>query len=290
MLKRISCIFGLFLAVAVLTTQAQKEKKTYELIYSDIQIIRQQLERLDQQVQQNQEDIQALSLQIAELLQATRLFRSEQASFQAEQKNIPSQYQVLMQRMDSIRNELALVAEKLIEIQRASLPSAVAEETDEEPPPEGQAEMEAPPQEQGEEQREEPPPSTLPPGLSPQEVYNMARSDYLKGNFQLAIESFSIYKDHFPESPLVDNALYWIGECYFSQQKYQEAISQFDDLILSYPQGDKIASAYLKKGISLMEMEKNEEALAVFKTLIGKFPLEEETRIAQQKIKDLGIR
>ncbi len=289
MWKRISCVFGLLLAVSILTTQAQKEKKTYELIYSDIQIIRQQLERLDQQVQQNQEDIQALSLQVAELLQATRLFRSEQASFQTEQKDIPAQYQVLLQRMDSIRTELALVAEKLIEIQRASLPSSSMQETVEEPLSEERTEAEAPPQERGEE-REEPPPSTLPPGLSPQEVYNMARSDYLRGNFQLAVESFSIYKDHFPESPLVDNALYWIGECYFSQQKYQEAISQFDDLILSYPQGDKIAAAYLKKGISLMEMDKNEEALAVFKTLIGKFPLEEETKIAQKKIKELGIR
>ncbi len=289
MWKRFFCSIGLLLTVTILITQAQKEKKTYELIYSDIQIIKQQLERLDQQVLQNQEDIRALSLQVAELLQATRLFRSEQTSFQAEQKDIPAQYQILLQRMDSIRSELALVAEKLIEIQRASLPVEATEEKVENPPSEQKTEAVPPPQEQGEE-REEPPLTTLPPGLSPQEVYNMARSDYLKGNFQLAIESFSIYKDHFPESPLVDNALYWIGECYFSQQKYQDAISQFDDLILSYPQGDKTAAAYLKKGISLMEMEKNEEAMAVFKTLIGKFPLEEETKIAQQKIKELGIR
>jgi len=289
MRKRISCGLCLLLVFSLFTVQAQKEKKTYELIYSDIQIIKQQLEKLGKQVEQNQEDIHALSQQIAELLQATRLYRSEQTNFQAEQKNIPAQYQILLQRMDSIRTELALVAEKLIEIQRASLPPETEGETAEDAPTEEQSEAETQVQKEGEE-LQDPPQSTLPPGLSPQEVYNMARSDYLRGNFQLAIESFTIYKDHFPESPLVDNALYWIGECYFSQQKYQEAIVQFDDLILSYPQGDKIAAAYLKKGISLMEMEKNEEALAVFKTLIGKFPLEEETKIAQQKIKELGIR
>lgn len=278
------------LAFSLLATQAQKEKKTYELIYSDIQIIKQQLERLDKQVQQNREDITALSQQIGELLQATRLYRNEQASFLAEQKNIPAQYQILMQRLDSLRTEVALVTEKLIEIQRASLAVVAAEGTEEETPPEEQTEVETQAGELEEQTEEETPPSELPPGVSPQELYNMARSDYLRGNFQLAIESFSLYKDNFKESPLVDNALYWIGECYFSQQNYQEAISQFDELILSYPQGDKIAAAYLKKGISLMELEKDEEALAVFKTLISKFPLEEETKIAQQKIKELGIR
>jgi tol-pal system protein YbgF len=125
--------------------------------------------------------------------------------------------------------------------------------------------------------------------LSPQEVYNLARSDYLKGNYQLAIEGFTIYIEHFPESPLADNAMYWIGECYFSQKEFEAAIDQFNQLILRYPEGDKIPAAYLKKGISLMELEQKEEALAVFRLLITKFPLEEETRIAQQKIKEIGI-
>ena len=134
---------------------------------------------------------------------------------------------------------------------------------------------------------EEKPKTTLPPNLSPQEVYTMARSDYLKGNFQLAIEGFSIYKEHFAESPLVDNAMYWIGECYFSQEKYDEAISQFNELILSHPNGDKIAAAYLKKGFSLAQMERTDEALAVLKLMVSKFPLEEETKIARRKIQEL---
>ena len=55
--------------------------------------------------------------------------------------------------------------------------------------------------------RKKPPP---PPGpttnLSPQEVYNTAYADYLKGNFDLAIDGFKIYRENFPDSPLADNA------------------------------------------------------------------------------------
>jgi len=129
--------------------------------------------------------------------------------------------------------------------------------------------------------------SPLPPNLTPQEIYNMAYADYLKGNFALAIDGFKIYLDNFSQSPFADNALYWIGECYFSQKEYEEAISQYNQLILSFPLGDKVPAAYLHKGISLMELDRNEEALSVFKLMVSKYPLEEETKIAQEKIKAL---
>ena len=116
----------------------------------------------------------------------------------------------------------------------------------------------------------------------------MAYNDYLKGNFDLAVEGFRMYKDQFSDSPLADNALYWIGECFYSQRKFEDAINMFNDLILAYPQGDKIAAAYLKKGMSFAESGKKEEAIAAYKLLITKFPVEEETRIAQQKIKELA--
>ena len=61
----------------------------------------------------------------------------------------------------------------------------------------------------------------------------------------------------------------------------------FQRLILEYPQGDKVPAAYLKRGISLMQLKRDDEALSVFRLLISKHPLEEESKIAQQKIKEI---
>ena len=36
-----------------------------------------------------------------------------------------------------------------------------------------------------------------------------------------------------------------------------------------------------------MELDRKEEALSVFKLMVSKYPLEEETKIAQEKIKEL---
>ena len=63
-----------------------------------------------------------------------------------------------------------------------------------------------------------------------------------------------------------------IGECYFSQKKFDKAIEAFDDLIVNYPLSDKIAAAYWKKGLSLAELKKKDEAIAVLRLLITKYP------------------
>ncbi len=292
MLKRIFSGLVVFSLCTALPLEAQREKKTYELIYQDVQALKQQLLELNQRVQQNGDDIQTLAQQLTEILRLSRDSRAEFIRFQTEQKDLPAQYRILLQRYDGIRADLSRITEMLIEIQHAApLPGETEEDQadPEQPPPEQETSAET----GGGQEAEEPvqrPPTTPPPNLSPQELYTMARSDYLKGNFQLAIEGFGMYREHFTDSPLVDNALYWIGECYFSQEKYEDAITQFNDLILSYPDSDKIAAAYLKKGIGLSQLGRTDEALAVLKLMVNKFPLEDEAKIAQQKIQELEKR
>jgi len=279
MLKRFSFGLIIFTSFSILLTGIDKSKKAYELIYKDIQILKQQIQNLDKKIDSNREEISSIQKQLTEILKLSQLSRSEQVGLLIEQKKIPAQYQVLLQKFNSISFELEKITEKLIGIEQTASPS---EETLEDTGKEksGGKETSA--------EIEEQPIATPPPDLSPQQVFNMARSDYLKGNFQLAVEGFAIYREHFAESPLADNALYWIGESFFSQNKFEEAIQKFNDFILIYPNGDKIAAAYLKKGISLMKLNKKDEAISVFRLLISKFPLEEETKIAQQKIKELG--
>lgn len=287
MIKRFSSGIFLLLLIPFLVAGEDKQKKAYELIYKDIQRLKQQILQLDKKIENNQEDIKAIQKQLEELLTLSRFLQSAQASAREDQKKLPGQFQILLEKLEVINLQFAKLAEDLIEIKRTALPTPELPEEIQVEKDESESEQTPPPKKVAEEEAQTQP--SLSPNLSPQEVYNMAYSDYLKGNFQLAIDGFKIYLEQFSESPVADNALYWIGECYFSQEKFEEAIEQFNKLILNYPQGDKIPAAYLKKGISLTELGKKEEALSVFKLLISKYPLEEETKIAQQKIKELGI-
>lgn len=297
MSKRFTAGLVLALLSPILLAGQSKEKKTYELIYQDIQLLKLQLQALDKKVQQNRDDIFAIQKQLTEILNLARLSRTEQAKLVAEQEKLPIQYLNILEKFETLSSDLARISQRLMELERAAAapPSESETEDQAEQPPTPPDKAEETTQEKTEETTEaaaegttEPPASVLPANLSAKEVYDMALQDYRRGNFQLAIDGFSIYRDHFSESPLADNAVYWIGECYYSQGKWEEAIAQCNDLILNYPQGDKVPDAYLKKGMSLMKQDKKEEALAVFKILISKYPLEDATAIARQKIKEMG--
>jgi tol-pal system protein YbgF len=287
MTKRLAGILALVLC-SLLSFGQDRSKKAYELIYEDVQVLKKQLFAMEERLARSAEDITALKAQIRDLQSLVKLLQAEQTNIEDNIKSIPSQYQFLLDKVDQVNLLLAKISEDLLTMKGA--PPAGPEpgqETQEHSAAEKQPAAEKPP---AAAERQNPPPAPVQTGLSPQEVYNTAYADYLKGNFDLATDGFKIYRDSFPDSPLADNALYWIGECSFSQKKYIEAVDAFNELILNYPQSDKIAAAYLKKGLALTELGRADEALVVFKLLISKYPLEEESRIAQEKIKDLSAR
>jgi len=251
-------------------------KKAYELIYDDIQVLKKQVQDLKARAQNNAEDIQLIKDQLKELGDFVRRSQTDQLGLREDLRSVPQQYQALAGKIEQMSLDVAKLAALLPGAPPAAGPEVkpVEKGRDEPQPPEKKPE-------------DKPQPKPLPSNVSPQDVYNMAYNDYLKGNFELAVEGFRMYKGQFPDSPLADNALYWIGECYYSQRKFDDAINIFNELILTYPQGDKVAAAYLKKGMGFAETGKKEEAMAAYKLLITKFPVEEETRIAQQKIKEL---
>jgi tol-pal system protein YbgF len=266
-----------------------RSKKAYELIYEDVQVLKKQLFALEEKIDRSAADIESLKAQVRDLQSLIKLLQADQSNVQEGIKNVPSQYQFLLDKIGQVNQLLAKISEDLLTMKGGPAPALV-------PGQEAKDKPAAPVEKKPTEQKsplppaEQKPPVVTPTSLSPQEVYNTAYADYLRGNFDLATDGFKIYRDNFPDSPLADNALYWIGECFFSQRKFNEAVDEFNNLILDYPQGDKIAAAYLKKGLSLAELRRKDEALVVFKLLISKYPLEEEARIAQEKIKELSAK
>lgn len=264
-----------------------KEKKVYELIYDDVQALKQQVEQLRSRLDSQADELRTLSDAVREIADLLRRAQTDQAGIRDDLRAVPAQYQTLSERLDQLSLQLVKIAADLASL-RPTTPAgeegAPVQPGTEKPPVED-AQTAVPPEKPAD-QAPVPPPVNI----SPQDAYNAAYNDYLKGNYDLAVASFRLYREQFPASPLADNALYWIGESFFSQRKFEEAIAEFNGIILEYPQGDRIPAAYLKKGLAYMEMGKKEEALAALKLLTTKYPLAEESRIAQEKMKELTDR
>lgn len=122
----------------------------------------------------------------------------------------------------------------------------------------------------------------------PQALYESARNDYVRGNYELAILGFRRYLEAFPDSELADNARYWIGECNFSQGNYQQAIREFDRILAEYPRSDKLASALLKKGYAYLQMGRIQEGRTQLRSVINTYAGSDEAVLAQQRLDSLS--
>jgi tol-pal system protein YbgF len=124
---------------------------------------------------------------------------------------------------------------------------------------------------------------------SPEELYNAAYGDFIKGSYDLARQGFQEYLKNYPETELSDNAQYWIGESFYVQGKFPEAIQQFDKVLRNYSRGDKVAAAALKKGYSLLEMKNTDLGVRQLRLVIELYPTSDSAQLARDRLNSMGV-
>jgi len=123
----------------------------------------------------------------------------------------------------------------------------------------------------------------------PETLYRTSYNDYLRGNYDLAILGFRQYLESFASTDLADNASYWIGESYYRQKRFQDAIREFDAVVNQYPNSDKVASALLRKGYAYLELGEQSKGVVQLQNVIRRYPKSDEANLARQQLSGLGI-
>jgi tol-pal system protein YbgF len=81
----------------------------------------------------------------------------------------------------------------------------------------------------------------------------------------------------------VPNAQYWLGESYYGQKNYAQAIEEFDVVIRDYPDSPKVPSALFKQGDAYLQMGDTSRATKVLCELVAKHPKTREARLARER-------
>lgn len=260
MKRSITLIILLLALIFSSTTPVSAARKDTLMILDQLTLLKDAIQALDAKVNKNIED---LSKRLAVLEEKIGAISRASADSGQDRESLKLSLQFIKEEINELKNGINKVNDRLMNM---PVPAAAAAQ-------DGSASEETP---------------TQAPAQSAENTYYTAYSDYIKKNYQLAVEGFKQFIDMFPEHNLADNSLYWIGECYYSQKKYQDAVDTFTRLITNYSDGDKIPDAILKKGYALIEMGQQPEGIDVLKELISRFPLSEEASLAQQKIKDVS--
>ncbi|MFH1152255.1 MAG: tol-pal system protein YbgF [Pseudomonadota bacterium] len=121
--------------------------------------------------------------------------------------------------------------------------------------------------------------------VEPGILYQEARELMIKENYDGASKLFKEYATRYPGAELADNSLYWLGECYYSEKKFQDAITVFKDLVKRYPKGGKVPDALLKTAYAYLSLDDTDRAHHYLKLLVKQFPFTPSGEKAEQKLK-----
>jgi tol-pal system protein YbgF len=127
-------------------------------------------------------------------------------------------------------------------------------------------------------------------GLSPQKAFDMAKADYMIGQYELAISGLEGYVRDFPKSEQAGEAQLYVGNAFLQLGKYDKAVEAYDLTIRTYPKNSAIAEAYYRKGLASQNLRQGEAARAAFETVIKNYPDSLEATLAKQGLDKLSPR
>jgi tol-pal system protein YbgF len=120
---------------------------------------------------------------------------------------------------------------------------------------------------------------------TPEYLYQKGYEAMKEGNLSKARELFSSFLERNPKHNLAANAQYWIGESYYSEKRFEDAVLEFENVIKNYPDKDKAPAAMLKQGMAFRELGDTKSANYIMKRLVEEHPKSEEAKIAREKYK-----
>ncbi len=123
--------------------------------------------------------------------------------------------------------------------------------------------------------------------ISPGNLYKNSHIFLKKKQYPEAQRGFAAFAEKYSSHSLADNALYWLGECHYTQGQYREAVQVFNTLRKRYPKGEKVPDALLKTGYSYIALKDIPRAKKYLSMLLKTYPFSLAAPKAQEKLKEL---
>jgi tol-pal system protein YbgF len=120
------------------------------------------------------------------------------------------------------------------------------------------------------------------------EDYRAGLEAYRRGDYPKAIQLLRGFATREPRSDLVPIARYWIGEAYFAQRRYNEAILSYNEILVGAPKSERVPAALLRQAEAFFELGDKIDARLILQKLVADHPGSEEAAAAKRKLLVLG--
>jgi tol-pal system protein YbgF len=122
-----------------------------------------------------------------------------------------------------------------------------------------------------------------------QSAYARALDQLKAKDFAGAIARLQGLMKDYPQSSLVDNAQYWIGEAYYAENDLDHAAAAFRAVGEHWPNSRKAGDALVKLGFTQAEQKHYGEARTTLSQVVQRFPGTEASRLATERLQKLPV-
>lgn len=118
-----------------------------------------------------------------------------------------------------------------------------------------------------------------------QKVYGQAYDALKAGSYSIAIAGFKDFLASYPQSPLAENAQYWLGETYYVNHDFESAAEAFRTVLRKWPDSRKGGDALLKLGYTQFEQKQWAAARSTLTAVTQKYPGSDAAKLATDKLR-----
>ena len=128
--------------------------------------------------------------------------------------------------------------------------------------------------------------SAAPTGSDEQKAYDLAFAKVSSNDFPGAKTAFAGFIDSYPNSKLLPNCYYWLGQMAYKQQKYDEAKQNFLK-VTQYSDSQKRADSIFKLGQVSQATRDDAKARKFYQLVIKSYPNITEAVMAQRALESI---
>ncbi|HEX6929815.1 MAG TPA: tol-pal system protein YbgF [Gammaproteobacteria bacterium] len=116
------------------------------------------------------------------------------------------------------------------------------------------------------------------------DAYQAGFSLLREARYEEAKEAFQAFIDNYPESALVPNAWYWLGEVNYVNKDFESAVGQFRKVVEEFPQSSKAPDAWLKLGYCHYELGQWDKAREALQSVARQYPEDPAAGLASERL------
>jgi tol-pal system protein YbgF len=117
-----------------------------------------------------------------------------------------------------------------------------------------------------------------------QQAYDAALSQFKGGDYKGASQAFAAFLRSYPKSGYAAAANYWLGNAYYAQRDYRNAIAAQQVVVTSFADNPKAPDALLNIASSYTELKDKAAAKKALETVIAQYPDSNAAQAARQRL------